>query len=321
MLTLRKYVEGDYEKWNQFVEDGINGTIFHRLDFLDYHGEKFKDNSHHLIWENGPKFYALLPLAVFVENGKCIAKSPFGASWGGFVHSGNLSLKNAILIVNELIDYLKSIRVDEIIFTPTPQLYYKRNNNFFEFAMLTAGFKLINRDIIHVVDLQEFTDTWDILDSKCRNQVRKGNQLFDINKDVEVSQVYSIIREDKERLKANITHTKAELEYLNGVLGSVSFDLAINKSDSSKACVCYFKCTDNVILTFYMAQETLARGKNGLNSLVFNGMLNAKNKGYKYFDFGTSSAGGKIINIGVSDFKESFGAKGFFRDTYKLSFQ
>ena len=85
MITLKEYKKDYFDKWNKFVENSNNGTIFHRLDFLAYHGDKFKSNENHLIWFKGDEIIALMPLGIFEENGKRIAKSPYGGSYGGVI--------------------------------------------------------------------------------------------------------------------------------------------------------------------------------------------------------------------------------------------
>ena len=49
-LKMIEYNAAYHNLWNDFVERVDNGTIFHRLDFLAYHGQKFKVNEEHLLW-------------------------------------------------------------------------------------------------------------------------------------------------------------------------------------------------------------------------------------------------------------------------------
>lgn len=321
MLQLKVFEEQDEKKWDDFVKKSENGTIFHQVSFLNYHGLKFKENLSYLMWSKGDFIDVVLPLGIFQEESRKIAKSPFGASWGGFVHNRKHSLKNAILIVENLLEYLKESGINEVIITPTPQPYYKNEySTFFEFALINSGFKIVNRDIIHVADLNKNDNIWDTLDSKCRNQARKGGQYFKFKHRASIQDVYPVFNDDKVRLGSTMTHSEKDLTYLCEGLGIGFSDLAFEEDDNAKAAICYFQCNEKTILTFYMGQNESAKGKNGLNYLVLEGMLQAKKRGLRFFDFGTSSLGGKINNIGISVFKESFGATGFFRDTYKYTF-
>ena len=121
------------------------------------------------------------------------------------------------------------------------------------------------------------------------------------------------------RHKSKPTHSKAELIYLiEKFPNKIWFDIAVHKN-SSRAGICYFKPNSNTILTFYMAQETDALRLNGKNILVDYGIRKAIHNGIKYFDFGGSTIGHNIQNIGVANFKETFGAIGALREKYILN--
>ena len=36
-----------YNRWNNFINQSLNRTIFQSLDFLDHHGEKYKKDENH----------------------------------------------------------------------------------------------------------------------------------------------------------------------------------------------------------------------------------------------------------------------------------
>ena len=96
----------------------------------------------------------------------------------------------------------------------------------------------------------------------------------------------------------------------------VFVDIAVGR-ENVKAGICYFACNSNTLSVFYIAQQSGALGLNGVNALVLKGMQRAVREGFKYFDFGTSSYHNKSRNLNLSQFKESFGARGYFRDMYR----
>jgi hypothetical protein len=318
-LIIKKYNINQYEKWNNFIDKSNNGTLFHKLAFLSYHNQKFISNEHHLAWYKGETLFACMPLGFFEIEDKKIAKSPYGASWGGLVHGSKFKLKDAIEIVDSLIIYLSQNNVNEFITTITPQCYFENYTNYFEFALLQSSFKLTNSDVMHIVKLPEnIKDVTLCLDSKCRNQTKKSFEKIVIKRNVEATEFYDILMQDKIRHNSLPTHTLDDMILLKNILpNSIFFDVGIFE-DNSRAGVCYFVGNKNCISTFYLAQEDLAKGKNGLNALILCGMEEAVKAGYKYFDFGCSSVNSQIQNIGVSEFKESFGATGLFRNTYKI---
>jgi len=318
-IKIIDYTAGYFDKWNQFIEQSNNGTIFHNLKFLGYHGTKFANNEHHLIWLKGNELFAVMPLAVFEsENEGKIAKSPYGASWGGVVFSPKFKLKNALQITNSIIEYLAQNSISKVFITTTPSPYYHHYTNVLDFSLLISGFKLYNQDVMHVVELpRDEKDILSLSDRKSRNKSKNALNEFDIHKNVSPNDFYPILLEDKERHKSVPTHTLAELVKINRVFSDkIFFDIAISKNSDAKAGICYFVGNDNCIATFYMSQTNSAIGKNGVNALVVTGMSDAVKKGFKYFDFGCSSYKMRIDNIGVAEFKESFGAAGYARNTY-----
>ncbi len=320
MITTKPFDIAKKDVWNNFIaKQSNNGTIFHHLDFLAYHQNRFTDKEHHLGFYKGEQLVAVLPLGIFEQEDKKIAKSPYGASWGGLVFLESLKLKYHIELVESLVNYLKDLQINQFYMTVTPSFYYKNYSSFFEFALFQKGFQLKNRDVMHVVELpKNVENVMQVLDSKCRNQTRKALEQVEIIENANIEDFYVALLEDKIRHNSMPTHTLEELKRINELNADfLRVDVAIDK-ENNKAGVCYFKGNEQAIMTFYMAQQNAILGKNPLNALVFKGMENAVNQGFKYFDFGCSSVGGKIQNIGVSEFKESFGAKGMFRDTYFL---
>jgi len=308
------------EIWDDLINNSVKGTIFHTQNFLRYHKDRFSENEHHLVFKKGETVIALLPLAIFREKQGLVAKSPYGASWGGFVFTKTLSVKyiNEVLMV--FIEYLRVNNIKETIITLAPHCYDSIIDFTLDFSLMTNGFKLLNYELSHVVDLKTVQqDVFKLYDSKCRNQVRKGLQNFTISQFASVDEFYPILMEDKIRHNSIPTHSIEELRDLNLRFPKNVFFSVGTTTSGKKAAICYFASNNFCISTFYMCQENEALGLNGLNALVHDGIKYAVDNGYKYYDFGGSSVNGVIENYGVSQFKESFGAVGDLRRKYLLS--
>lgn len=316
-----QFTKNLFEEWNKLIGNSSNGTIFHRLDFLSYHGQKFEENEHHLIIYKGDTIFGIMPMGLFTENGKTIAKSPFGASWGGPVFAKNIKTKDALEVVTLLLEYLNHLNINRCIITVPPTCYHIPYSFSFEFGLLNKGFKVANQELTHVVPLPSKEDlVFSILDSKSRNKAKNALANFDFAKKSTIEEFYPILLQDKQRLGSKPTHTFEELKTLNSSFpNEIYFDIAIHKETKAKAGICYFVGNKSCISTFNLSQEDNALGLNGVNALIVSGMKDAVQSGYTYFDFGCSSYKMEILNIGVSDFKESFGANGLFRNTYQIA--
>jgi hypothetical protein len=319
MLKIIEYQKKNYHHWNNFIEKSNNGTIFHRLDFLSYHGKKFQKNANHLLWLKGTEIYAVMPLGILPKSGKKIALSPFGASWGGLVTGEKFKLKYVFEVVESLVEYLKRRKISEILITPTPMCYFRSYSSYFDFVLSSLGFKLINREVLNVTKLPKNSEkVWERLDKKCRNQTRSALKNFTLKENVKAKEFYPILIEDKHRHGAEPTHSLEDLEYLERNLSRmIRFDVAQN-SEGQRAGIGYFISNASTLMTFYMAQEDAAMGKNGLNALVLRGIERAVKEGFEYLDFGISSRNNQPY-LGLAEFKENFsGFSGFTRDTYQM---
>lgn len=322
MIEIRVHDFKNNDEWNSFVENSNNGTIFHHIDFLNYHNEEIRNTYLFLKFYKGGNLIGIMPMSIFESNEKKIAKSMQGASWGGLVYNYKTSIKYILEIVKVLLDYLKGIGVSEVWITPTPMSYFKEYNNYFEFSLYSNGFSLVERNNDLVLQLPESTDKiMEKFDSHCRTQTRKGLRIFkEYYMNTTVENFYPILLDEKKRHGSIPTHTFENLKYLKNIFSNnIIFDVAF-ANDDSKVGICYFVCNNNCVLTFYISQETKAIGKSGLNALIYKGMQRFVEKKIKYFDFGLVGSNSKIRNFGVADFKESFGARGIFRETYRYVF-
>lgn len=319
MLQVIRYNEKYFDKWNKFVEDSNNGTIFHRIDFLDYHKDRFVSNEHHLIWIKGESIFAVMPFAIFDQEKQRVGKTPYGSSFGGIVVSKKFRLKHAVETYKSLSKYFYSLKLDRIEMTLIPSFYSSVINFNFEYILSKEGYNISSRDVFNVVKLSgTYEDIWDGFDGRARTSIRKSKKKFDIFLDVKPEDFYPILIEDKHRHNnSKPTHTLEDLIYLKQKFPKrIFFDIAVLKNNGAKAGVCYFICNTNVIMTFYMAQETLALKEDGINVLLEYGFKRGKELNMKYLDFGGSTVGYEIQNIGVANFKESFGATSYLREKY-----
>jgi len=80
-MEIINYTEEWKERWDDFVLNSSNGTMFHMQKFFDYH-EPGKFNFHHLIFVEKGKIEAVLPGSIVEDS---VYESPIGASYGSIV--------------------------------------------------------------------------------------------------------------------------------------------------------------------------------------------------------------------------------------------
>lgn len=305
------------KQWDDFVENSNNGTIFHKLKFLEYHGNKFKNNESHIVFLKGESLFAVMPLAIFEEDGKIIAKSPYGASYGGLVFHNILNYHDSKKIVKLFIDYAKELKISEIIITPPLNIYNKKYSETFIFSMLEAGFKLINSDITSIVNLNTNNLESEEFTSRARNmarKARKANVIYKFNQSIDDFWKVMEITFNKHGTKP--THNFDEWKYLCDKFPEYFWNDIAYLNNRPIAGIGHIKVNSFTDSSFYLCNDPEYYKTQALSLIIYEALLRAQSKGYKWFDFGTSSVNMKAReNIFI--FKESFGAVGLFRNTYE----
>ena len=261
----------------------------------------------------------LIILIYVKKKNKIIGRSPYGGSFGGIVYSKSISLKNNVIIYDLLEKYLQKKKIDELTISPVPRYYYNNNNETDIYCLANHHFEIKSIDLMNILELPPNYDLlWkENFQARSRTAIRKNAANCRIKQNCSVEEFYHVLSLDKKRRNTTPTHTLKELSFLKkNFPEQLIFDLAIFENENERAGICYFYPKKDVCLTFYMAQTDSAIGKNGLNILLAEGFKRAINQQIRIFDFGSSTIGYNIQNIGVSDFKESFGAYGGIRFTF-----
>lgn len=315
MLKIIEYNDHYFEKWNKFITESNNGTIFHRLDFLEYHGNKFRRNENHLIWLKGEALFALMPMAIFYENGKKIAKSPYGASYGGIITTQALNYNKSHDIVSELIKYCKRESIDNIFITLPLRILEKVSSDTLLFSLLENGFCIANSDISSVLFLSENDLEHKIFTSRARNMARKARKVnVHASLNANIDDFWKVMEKTFNKHCTRPTHTFDEWKYLNEKFPDSFWNDVAYIDNRPIAGIGHVKINDYTDSSFYLCNDPEYYETQALTLLIYETLLNSQDNNFKYFDFGTSSMNMKARE-NIFRFKESFGAIGIFRKT------
>jgi len=315
-LTLARY-EGDPGAWDAFVEEADNGTLFHRHDFLAYHGDRFARQAHHVAWTKGETLHAVMPLGLFEEDDGLVARSPFGASYGGIVVREGLSLQRARELVDSVVEYLRGLGVRKLIVTPPPKLCFARPHDYLEFWLLKAGAVCPVSELTSYIPVAE--DPLPTFQHSAVKAVRKAttNGVRVVEGGEAAEAFYSILIANRSRLGVSPTHSLEEVRWLLEKLPDrIKLFMAYHE-DQPIAGSLVFRVNRRAILDFYWAHLNEYQGLRPVSLLVHEITRWAARHGYSWFDFGTHTLN-MVPQDGSTRFKETFGAVGAFRCTYRL---
>jgi hypothetical protein len=314
-LSLGELIPGQDKMWNQLVDESNGGTIFHRLDFLAYHGDRFLKNEHHLVFYNNETPCGIMPLAIVDENEQKIAKSPYGASYGGPVFKKVLSYSDSMEVASVLVEYLHTQGIDKCRLVLPILPCYKKFSETFLLALLENGFKCENRDISSVVSLS-LQDVVGEMDKRARNMARKaGKSNIRVITHGNLEDFWKVMGKTFSKLDKSPTHSYEEFKWLYEHMPDKVYADVAYFGEIPVAGIGHFVLNQYVDSSFYLCQDPKQQHLQALSLLIYEAILKSQQNGFRWFDFGTSSSNMKGRD-NLFMFKESFGAVGYFRDTY-----
>ncbi len=321
MIKIEKFSKNNNDIWDSFVLKANNGTLFHLRKFLGYHPEdRFKDHSLEIYKKN--TLLSVFPAAGIIINDKKMLASHPGSSYGSFVLKEGLSIKDAMDMVSKLIDYSSKKGFEGIQLTIPPAFYSKRLSNYIEYSLLCNGFDYFRREVTSTLIIEN--SEYKILNKfKPAHQraVRKSKKLgVETRITNRVEEFFSILKNNlKIRHGVNPTHTLDELKLLIKLFpNSINFFGAFYDKQMI-AGVLNIIVKEGVALAFYISHKEEFQELRPLNLLFFDIFKWGLKNNIKVYDFGTFTDKG-VANMGLGRFKESFGASGVFRDTFKILF-
>lgn len=316
-IKILPYPPGSQEKWDAFVNRSNEGTLFHRMAFLKYHGSKFKSCEHPLAWYKGEELFGVMPLAVLEADGEKIARSPYGASYGGPVFEKPPDYSECCDVVSALTEYMRHIHVTRCKLVLPVSCCYRTYSETMRLSLLEQGFQCVNRDISSVVNLSGELPMQKRITSRARNMARKAEKSGIVRRTrAPLEDFWTVLEKTYQEIDRKPAHTFSELQWLcRRFPDEVYVDVAYYKGVPVAGVAC-FVLNARVNSSFYLCQDPEFQHLQGQSLLVYHALTESHEKGFQWFDFGTSS-----LNMRGSEnlfrFKESFGAVGLFREAYE----
>jgi hypothetical protein len=313
MIRVEQYQMEHKENWNSFLSTSINGSFLFNRDYLDYHSDRFKDFS--LIIYNESEIVGLLP-ANILEN---TVYSHQGLTYGGLVVNVKNTLLSTLNIFNEIFKYYKTVGVSEIVYKPIPSFYNLKTFNDDEYLLFLVDAVLIRRDVSSVIDLDVDIKYQDRRYRGIKKSIKAGviikesftcNEFWEkvlipnLNERYNLKPVHTIDEMNSLMLKFPLNIKQYNIYLQSEIIGGVLLFL-------NQGCV----------HAQYIAATVAGKQINALDFL-FDRMINqTKENGKRYFSFGMSNENaGLFLNKGLIEWKESFGARSFSNNFYRIDF-
>jgi hypothetical protein len=317
-MEIIEYSDVWKERWDDFVLNSNNGSMFHLQKFFDYHTPgKFKFN--HLIFLKNKKIAALLPGRL--KDG--IYESPIGASYGSIV-TKDVKFAEAMEIVSALLEYGKANSIKEFELTPAPMIYETHQNQNLEFAMRWLGFNYKLHYISSGIKLNKGDDYLLRFTPTTRRNVRKTFHIPEMRVEINerYDEFYPILVENKAKHDAKPTHSYEDLLRLKQLMPNNLKLFMVYVGEKPIGGSLMFYANKNVALCFYNMMLYEFAEYKPMHRIMYEVVNDATEHGYSYVDIGVSQDT-KAVNpmtpsMSLIEFKEQFDAKTIMRNTFTI---
>jgi hypothetical protein len=308
-VSLKVYQAEDKVAWDNFVTNSKNGTFLFYRNYMEYHSDRFKDNS--LLFFRKGQLAGLFPANLKGE----VLFSHEGLTFGGVISGYNSKTSVMLQIFDALINYCRNQEIKTIVYKAVPHIYHSVPANEDLYALFRCNARLIARNASSCICLpnnREFSES-----RKCNIRKAKKNNIT-VRQSADLDSFMQIVQETlSERHNAKPVHTAEEIQLLANRFPDNIKLFASNKDDKMLAGVIIYE-SKNVAHEQYAANSKEG-WSIGAQDLIEDYLINNYYKTKRYYDFGISTENqGHVLNFGLIARKEAFNANSIMYDIYQI---
>jgi hypothetical protein len=309
-MEVVRYTKEYFKQWNDFLGIAKNSTFLFDRNFCEYHADRFQDHSLLLLQNN-----KLVALFVANQIGEEIY-SHSGLTYGGLIISNEIKLSNVLECFYSLLNYYNNLGIKKIIYKQMPAFYHSAPTFEDDYALFLANAILIRRDTSFVVDLRKPIY---FQQRRIRNIKKAQKEQVTMIETSEFGAFWNeiLIPNLENRFGVKPVHSLQEITSLQEKFPQNirQFNAILDNKIIAGATI--FE-NNKVAHAQYIASNDLGKN-NGALDLLFAVLIQDIYKNFDYFSFGISNEQqGKILNQGLADWKEGFGANVWIHNFYEI---
>lgn len=296
--------------WDDFVLRSKNGTFLFFRGYMEYHADVFPDYSL-IVFNDSNQPVALLPATRQADS----LSSHGGLTYGGFVFSEATKLPEALTVFDATLAHLQSKGFTEFLYKTIPHIYHRVPAEEDRYALFLCRASILRCGVMAVIDCRSRPAFQERRKRGAKKALKAG---VTVKESLDFPAYWQLLSARLlEAYGTRPVHTLAEIEILRGRFPSNLRLWTAYEGNQLIAGVVIHE-TDRVARSQYIAAN--ARGQDlGALDLVFTELLLNQYANKAYFDFGTSDEDdGRVINRGLLDQKEGYGARVIAHDHYRI---
>jgi len=307
-IALRRYSDSDADNWNRFNAASKNGTFLLDRNYMDYHRDRFEDHSL-LAFDADGALLALLP--AHRRDGLLVSHG--GLTYGGVVSDTSMTPLKMLGLFDALVAHLKSEGLRGLYYKAIPRFYHRQPADEDLFALFVHKAVLKRRDLTTAIDPQ-FPAA---VQTRRRRGMKAAAQAGLVcGPSDRWEDFWAILTQNlAERHNLKPVHAVEEIRLLHRRFpDSIKLYCATQDDVVVGGAVMYL--TPRCAHVQYTASNPAGREANALDLLFFALVQEYRDR---WFDFGISNEGdGRLLNHGLIDYKEGFGARTVTLDHYEI---
>lgn len=308
-MEIRRYRREDKELWNSFVSKARNATFLFDRNYMDYHADRFDDNSF-MFYHKG-KLKAVLPANVAGDT----LYSHQGLTYGGLLLDKKATVEDVLECFDSLNSWLSENGISKVVYKALPWIYqqYPSEEDLYALTWKCKA-QLISRNIASTI----------VIDNKLKfaesrkSGIRKALSLnIEVGESNDVDGFWHVLEDNLgNRYNAKPVHTANEMKLLMSRFPN-NIKLYVAKMNGEIVGGTLIYVTPQVVHTQYISASVEGK-KHGALDLLFDYIINKVYANCRYFDFGKSTElGGAYLNEPLIFQKEGFGGRGVCYDWYQ----
>jgi hypothetical protein len=309
-ISVVLYEPARKAEWDRFVEASKNGTFLFLRDYMEYHAARFVDASA-MLYAAGGELIGLFP----AHGDGDVIRSHGGLTFGGLVTDARMTLPTMLDAFPQLLESLRTRGFKRLAYKTVPTIYHAVPAEEDRYALTRHGGVLSRRDVLAVIDYR-LVLPWQ--ERRRRGMARARREGVSIRRSDDFSAYWSILSRNLEaRHGVAPVHSETEIRGLAARFpDEIQLVGAFQGEEMVAGIVLYLSA--HVCHVQYIATSEAGR-RSGALDLLFEESIREMESRVRYFDFGAATEdGGRVLNRGLMDQKEGFGARTVVHDHYEL---
>lgn len=268
------------------------------------------DNCYSFYWQNIDNQTIDGRFNVIIQNK--IAYSPFKATFGGIEFYEGILEEDLFEFLNQIIQFLQSFEIESLLINFYPESYLNEyQNKILQNCLSKLNFRVKYTEQNYEISITDKSFYETVIGSTAKQLLRTYNKkgfIFQQEHNPNFEFIHAFIASSRERKNRPMTMSLEQLISHFRKFPNFFQSFSVTYSDVMVAVGVTIKVNDNIVYTFYLADDENYL-KNSPTTFLLSGIYEyGKQNNYKILDFGIATDKG-ILNEGLAKFKVRLGAK------------